>query len=82
MKQRRPSASWAAIGRMQSKNGDLFPLVLRRLYLECCVHFRASQYKRNLDILERVYWRTTKTIKGLEHLSYEKRLGLLSLKKR
>ncbi|KAK4823613.1 hypothetical protein QYF61_004216 [Mycteria americana] len=42
-------------------------------------------YKRNMDILEQVRQRATKTIKGLKHLSYEERLrelGLFSLKKR
>lgn len=49
---------------------------------ECCVHFWVTQYKRDMDILERVQWRTTKMILGLEHLFCEERLrepGLFSL---
>ncbi|KAK4828331.1 hypothetical protein QYF61_025800 [Mycteria americana] len=33
-----------------------------------------SDYKRDMDILERVQQRALKIIKGLEHLSYEERL--------
>jgi len=32
------------------------------------------QYKRDLDILERVQWRATKMLKGLGHLCCEERL--------
>lgn len=34
----------------------------------------APQYKRDIDRTQRVQLRATKMIKGLEHLSYEKRL--------
>ncbi|KAK4830735.1 hypothetical protein QYF61_013185 [Mycteria americana] len=64
---------------------DLGVLVDRGPHLECCVLFWAPQYKRDMDILDRVQQRTVKMIKRLEHLSYEKRLrelGLLSLEKR
>ena len=43
------------------------------------------QYKRDLDIMERVQRRATKIIKGLKHPCYEERLRqlrLLSLEKR
>ena len=36
-----------------------------------------TQYKRERDILERVQWRTTKMIKGWEHLTYRDRLSEL-----
>ncbi|KAK4830187.1 hypothetical protein QYF61_009214 [Mycteria americana] len=53
--------------------------VMLRIYLECCVQCWAPQYKRDRDILERVQGRARKTIKGLEHLSYEERLRELGL---
>lgn len=50
--------------------------------LECCI--QGSQYRRDVDIEERVQWMATKVIKGLEHPSYEERLrdlGVFGLKK-
>jgi len=52
--------------------------------LECCAQCWAPHYKRDTDILERVQQTATKMIKGLDHLSYEKRLrvlGMFSLEK-
>ena len=49
------------------------------------VSLGGAQFKKDEELLQRVQRRATRTVRGLEHLSYDERLrelGLFSLKKR
>jgi len=55
---------------------------LVRHHRESCLQLWSPQHRRDMELLERVQRRATKMIRRVEHLSYEKELGLFGLEKR
>ena len=83
---RKPASSFAASRRATRSRALMIArcTALARPHAECCVQFWAPQDKTGMDLLEQAQQRATKSMKGLEHLSYEQRLrelALFSLKK-
>jgi len=52
-----------------------FTFVALRLYLEYCVQFWATQFRKDRDLLEGIQQRATEVLKGLEYLLYEGRVS-------
>ena len=58
---------------------------LVRPQLEYCAQVWSPHYRKDVVALDRVQWRFTRMLPGMEHLSYEERLdrlGLFSLEQR
>lgn len=56
-----------------------------RTRLEFCADFWTPHFKKDVAILERIQWRATKMVRGMENLIYKKKmkqLGWFSLEKR
>lgn len=80
LQQRKLMVSWDAFGQVPPV--DFVTDEILHLFsvsvkpgLKYWVQFKAPQYMRDMDTLERVYQRGRKMMKRLEHLSCEERLG-------
>ena len=70
----RPVVCWSALKKVASKSSEVllpFYCDLVRPDLVYCVQFWALQFQKGKELLERVQWRATKIIRGLEHLPYQ-----------
>jgi len=89
MSQQCAPAAWKAncnLGCIQSSVASrsrqgILPLcsALLRPHLESCIQFWSPQHRKDMDLLEQIQRRAMKVIRGLEHLSCEKRLRELRL---
>ena len=52
---------------------------LVRPHLEYCIQIWSPQYRRDMDLLERIQRKATKMTHGMEHLSYEDKLRELGV---
>lgn len=74
------STSYVSVNRYTGLSAVMYPK-----YLEYCVHFWATSYKRDSELLLRVQQQPTKMMRGLEHPPYEgmlRELGLFCLEKK